>query len=152
MRNRVILAAFAVAALAGAVGVLVLRDGSEPPPPAEEEAATIETSSSLPPQVVSAGGVDVTIEPIRLDDTGAVFLVTLDTHSVDLGVDLARVATLAVDGIEWLEPSWSGDPPGGHHRQGELSFEPAGSASGTATLTIAGFPEPLEAAWSVGVS
>ena len=63
---------------------------------------------------------------------GAVFDVTLDTHSVDLdALDLAD-ATLTNDRGETLTARpWSA-PKGGHHREGTLTFD------GDATAFVAG--------------
>lgn len=106
-------------------------------------------SGRLPSRTVAAGGVDVIIVPVRIDDSGAVFRVSLDTHSGDLAVDLAETARLEVNGTEWGNPVWNGDPPGGHHRQGELSFTSGGSAQGSVRLTIGGLPGPVVADWTL---
>jgi hypothetical protein len=53
---------------------------------------------------------------------GAVFEVTLDTHSIDLdGLDLAD-AVLRNDRDETLSARPWAAPKGGHHREGALSF------------------------------
>lgn len=103
----------------------------------------------LPARTIDAGSVEVTITPTRFDDQGASFAISLDTHSVELSVDLAASAVLDVDGNVWPVAGWSGDGPGGHHRSGELRFEPRGPARGTARLTIDGFPKPVEATWDL---
>ncbi len=151
MRGRLILV-LAVSAVVGTVAVvLAARDGapvgadavrSRPPTPV--------TEAGLSPRTVDAGGVQVRIEPIAIDETGATFLVALDTHQGDLGVDLARAARLEVGGERWDEASWEGDPPGGHHRQGTLRFEPMGSPSGRVRLAIQGLPEPVVVTWDLG--
>lgn len=107
-------------------------------------------AGALPAVDVMAGSVGITIEPIRIDASGALFRVTMDTHSGDLSVDPAASSALTVDGVEWSSPTWTGDPPGGHHRQGELAFEAGGPATGEATLSIGGFSAPVEASWSLG--
>jgi|SRR3990172_5552283 len=142
-----------VTALVGAAVLwLGSRDGSTPRPTDStvSEGSIFEGASRLPPRVVDAGGVQVNIEPIELDEDGAVFAVALDTHEGDLPVDLARTTRLEVDGVDWGKPVWSGSPPGGHHREGELSFDPGGPVAGTARLTIDGLPDPVVAIWKVG--
>jgi hypothetical protein len=99
---------------------------------------------------VSAGGVEVTITPVRIDSTGAVFEVAFDTHSGDLAFDIARASELEVDGTAWGEASWSGDSPGGHHRKGELRFRASGPAQGDVRLSIGGLPGSVEATWTLG--
>jgi hypothetical protein len=60
-------------------------------------------------------------------DDGAVFDVTLDTHSVDLdGLDLSD-AVLRNDRGESLPAQPWAAPKGGHHREGALTF--AGDAA-----------------------
>lgn len=147
MRARVILAVAAAAVVAGAGVLLASRDGSPPSSPAAPAEVDRE---ALPARVVDAGDVQVRIEPLFIDGMGADFIVSLDTHSGDLDVDLGRTARLEVDGKDWGDATWDGDPPGGHHRSGSLSFESAGPARGQARLTIDGLPRPVVVTWSLG--
>ena len=105
--------------------------------------------SGLAARTISAGAVEVSLQPLRLDTSGAVFAVNLDTHSADLTVDIAAAARLAVDGTDWGAATWTGDPPGGHHRQGELRFRSGGPARGQVRMTISGLPGPVVATWSL---
>lgn len=107
------------------------------------------TTSRLATRTVTAGAVDVKVRPVRLDASGAAFEVILDTHSVELGMDMAKVAGLEVGGTPWTGASWKGAGPGGHHREGTLSFSPAGPATGRAVLTIGGLPAPVEVSWDL---
>jgi hypothetical protein len=51
------------------------------------------------------------------------FEVILDTHSVDLTFDVAPTSTLQdVNKTPYGTATWEGDPPGGHHRKGTLTF------------------------------
>jgi hypothetical protein len=106
-------------------------------------------TSALPARQVDSGAVEVKITPARLDDTGAAFEIVLDTHSVELALDVAAAATLEVDGTAWSVDGWDGSRPGGHHREGTLRFTAGGPASGIARLTITGLPEPVEATWDL---
>ena len=153
MRTRWLVAL--VGTLAIVVGIVAwLRPGADVrstplEPPAAAGAAGSTGSAALPAREVVAGAVVISIEPIRIDQSGAVFRILMDTHSGDLSADLAAGSVLEVDGVEWSNPSWSGDPPGGHHRQGELAFPAAGDAAGSATLTMEGFSAPVDASWSL---
>lgn len=139
MRRRLTIAITAVLLVGG--GIYLASRGDEQDPDADP-------TLGLEAQEVSAGEVDVTIEPVQLDDRGAAFRIVLDTHAVDLTADLTHV-TLDVGGTPWSVEAWSGDGPGGHHREGELRFESAGPATGTAILTIPELPEPVEATWDL---
>ena len=72
-----------------------------------------------------AAQVTVQVTPSAAPAPGAAltFKVALDTHSVDLdGYDLARLASLRVDGgTEFAPMLWSASK-GGHHREGTLAF------------------------------
>jgi hypothetical protein len=72
----------------------------------------------------SQGSVIVKITPLNLEKPGDAlkFDVAMDTHSVDLSMDLATLATLTTDtGITVRASLWDA-PRGGHHATGRLSF------------------------------
>ena len=104
----------------------------------------------LSSRTVKAGAVDVKVEPRQLDAQGAIFKITLDTHSADLSTDLTKSASLDVGGVAWTVSGWSGDAPGGHHREGTLTFAPGGPAAGAVRLMIAGLPGPVDVSWTLG--
>ncbi len=79
----------------------------------------------------------------------ASFAVVFDTHSVDLDLDITDTVALTVDGQAWTDPAWEGTGPGGHHREGTLTFSAAGPANGDAVLTIEGLDEPVTAQWAL---
>lgn len=128
-------------------GVAAWLDGRDAGPATTNDSVSTPT---LPTRTVEAGAVTVELQPRQLDATGAAFKISFDTHSVALDVDVARESRLVVGGVTWPVAGWSGDGPGGHHREGELRFRAAGSATGTATLTLAGLPEPVTATWDLG--
>ena len=80
------------------------------------------------------GAVTVSITPLNLENPSSTldFEVTLDTHSVDLSMDLAKLAFIRTDGgKEVLASAW---PVGsGHHYKATLSF-PALVADGKSLL------------------
>lgn len=108
--------------------------------------------SRFPTRTVEAGAVTVKITPQQVTGDGASFTVVFDTHSVDLDLDVADTAGLVVDGQEWTAATWDGAGPGGHHREGTLSFDAAGEPNGSAVLTIVGLPEPVQATWDLEAS
>ena len=70
------------------------------------------------------GQVSVAVTPLNLSaaTTTLDFEVAMDTHSMDLGMDLAALATLtAGDGRQVAARLWDA-PQGGHHVAGILSF------------------------------
>ncbi len=72
----------------------------------------------------SQGAVEFSVQPLNLDSPGDVitFEVSMNTHSVDLSMDLATLATLTTDnGASVQGVSWDG-PRGGHHVSGTLIF------------------------------
>jgi hypothetical protein len=109
-----------------------------------------EQAPGLAPRFAQAGDVLVSIEPVRVDRTGAVFRVGFETHSVDLSLDVANASGLEVDAKPWGNPTWSGSAPGGHHRDGVLSFDANGRARGDVVLTIGGLAQPVVASWTIG--
>lgn len=80
-----------------------------------------ESSISLLPKS-SEGAVGIEMEPILKSGSTEV-RVSLNTHSGDLGLDLAQAIRLADDrGGVYKAISWDGPPPGGHHISGTLTF------------------------------
>ncbi|MGB3717793.1 MAG: hypothetical protein WA996_25510 [Candidatus Promineifilaceae bacterium] len=70
------------------------------------------------------GFVEVAVTPLNLNSLDGTlnFNVGLSTHSVDLGMDLAPLATLETDiGLGVQAALWDA-PRGGHHVSGVLSF------------------------------
>jgi hypothetical protein len=88
------------------------------------------------------GEVSVTVTPLNLSTPAATldFEVVLDTHTVDLGMDLTDLALLTTDSGRTVEPTLWDAPQGGHHVSGVLSFpaeiEGASLLDGTARLTL----------------
>jgi hypothetical protein len=83
-----------------------------------------------PTRTDSQGAVEFVVEPINLDVAGETldFTVSMNTHSVNVGWDLAALSSLetdtglTVDGLSW-------PVGGGHHYGGTLSF-PRTTSSG----------------------
>ncbi len=89
------------------------------------------------------GAVEVRVTPLNLDSNDGDtldFEVSMNTHSVDLSMDLVALSVLETDGGAVLSPSsWSGGS--GHHVKGVLTFarrSPGGSRplEGASRLTL----------------
>ncbi len=102
------------------------------PLPSDVQPAPVSTE---PPQADAGGltrndqqgAVIVEVTPLNLDDPSdqLEFDVVLDTHSVDLSMDLAALATLTTDtGVTVQATLWDA-PRGGHHVSGRLIFPAA---------------------------
>ena len=127
-------------------------------PPSEPISSALPTPTDNPallptlfPNTVGSG------EMTRMDEQGAVifevtplnlgtpadtleFDVAMNTHSVDLGMDLAQLATLSTDtGLTIQAEKWDATP-GGHHVDGKLIFPSAQNGTsfleGASTLTL----------------
>ncbi len=88
------------------------------------------TPKALPAQTSRGGSVTVSVTPkdVAADAQHWRFEVVFDTHTVDLNHDVAKSASLIdAAGGRHAPLAWDGDPPGGHHRKGVLSFKPLGS-------------------------
>lgn len=90
------------------------------------------------------GAVSVTVTPLNLDQTGEElqFAVAMNTHSVELEMDLTTLAVLTTDtGLTVTPIQWDA-PSGGHHVNGTLIFpavsngQPLLEGVSTITLTI----------------
>lgn len=101
--------------------------------PAQSAAPTIQapTNTSAPnasttdlARTDSQGAVTVKITPLNLDKPGDTlkFDVSMNTHSVDLSMDLSTLAILVTDTGLTLQASKWDAPGGGHHAEGTLSF------------------------------
>ena len=76
------------------------------------------------PRVDEQGAVTVGVQPLNLDGSAGdlTFAVSMNTHSVDLSMDLASLAVLSTDtGVQLQAKGWDG-PRGGHHISGTLTF------------------------------
>jgi hypothetical protein len=112
--------------------------------PAQVPAATqVKPAAPVPAgnlsQSAEDGAVTVEITPLNLADAKASaldFKVVMNTHSVELGVDLAKLAVLKVGDNEVVAKGWQAPAGSGHHVEGTLSF-PAKTADGKPLLADA---------------
>lgn len=104
----------------------------------ERTLPSFESESRLDEQ----GAVTVAVTPLNLgnpEDT-LDFEIAMNTHSVDLSMDLAQLATLTTDTGKSVEATAWDAPSGGHHVSGTLSFPAAVDGAplleGVSTLTL----------------
>lgn len=116
-------------------------------PTTSPEAATADTLT----RADSQGAVTVEITLLNLGQPAEQleFAVSLNTHSVDLSMDLALLATLTTDtGITVQALRWDA-PRGGHHVSGKLVFpsthdgRPILDGATKLTLTLVNLDVPL---------
>ena len=144
MRRRVVIVAGVALLVVGVVvGLIVARRDST------STATSAKSGSGLVARSVTVRSITVKVRPAAIDETGARFVVSFDTHTRKLNLDVAANANLVVDGKPWKVEAWKGDVPGGHHREGELRFVSGGPATGAAKLTIGGMGDPVEFSWTL---
>jgi len=70
------------------------------------------------------GAVTIEVTPLNMDQPGDTLLfdISMNTHSVDLSMDLAQLSTLTTDTGKTIQASLWDAPKGGHHLEGKLSF------------------------------
>ncbi len=70
------------------------------------------------------GAVVVEVTPLHLNmQTNTLYFgVALNTHSIDLSMDIAKLATMVLDSGELISAEFWDAPAGGHHVSGTLSF------------------------------
>ena len=129
--------------------------GEQPPPllPAPTAKSSLGTPPPASPTIPipasgdltrldEQGNVIVEVRPLNLNQASEAleFEVVMDTHSVDLSMDLAALSSLTTDtGAHAQVVSWDGTP-GGHHVGGKLIFyvmqDGKSMLEGATTLTL----------------
>ncbi|MFO7684097.1 MAG: hypothetical protein R6X34_29035 [Chloroflexota bacterium] len=96
----------------------VVKEASVPVSEPASDSAAYETA------VDDQGEVTVSVTPLNLDaeDGTLIFDVAMDTHSVDLTMDLYELAILTTDNGRSVTPVGWDAAPGGHHVSGQLFF------------------------------
>lgn len=119
---------------------------TQPVPASPEPAVSAEDLARSDAQ----GAVTVYVTPLNLNNPAEQleFDIALETHSVDLSMDLAMLATLTTDtGLTVQATTWDA-PRGGHHIQGKLIFPATQDGksilegASKLTLTITGVDAP----------
>jgi hypothetical protein len=116
------------------------------------------TSSGDLTRMDDQGAVVVEVTPLNLDAASDTleFDVSMNTHSVDLSMDLASLATLTTDIGLTIQPTKWDATPGGHHVPGKLIFPATQNGksvldgAGKLTLTIVNVDAPTRVfEWSL---
>ncbi len=88
-------------------------------------------------QTNNEGGVEVSVQPQDVQSNEWTFGVAMNTHIGSLDADLVKSATLADERGNIFAPiRWDGASPGGHHRQGILTFNAIAPRPDSITLLI----------------
>jgi hypothetical protein len=139
MRSKIIVISVLVVFLIGVGFLVVTRER-----PSTKTASTQVTSSDVnskkwETKTDDQANITVAVTPLDLlpQSKEWKFSVNMNTHTVNLGQDMTKVAVLVDDqGKEYLPTTWTGDQSDGHHREGILRFEPIVPASKSIELKI----------------
>ncbi len=130
MKSPILFTLSTIALLLASCSPTASSPGLTAPEPTQVEQTQPEGST----RTDSQGAVTIEVTALNLDNPAdsLQFDVSMNTHSVELDMDLVTLATLTTDtGITVQATLWDG-PQGGHHVEGKLSF-PA-SQSGVSLL------------------
>jgi hypothetical protein len=114
-------------------------------------AAGASAAQGLAAQVTSGSGVTIKATPRALAGGSWEFDIVFDTHSQELKDDPMKSAALVAGGKAHAPTGWKGDPPGGHHRKGVLTFDPIDRGPQDIELRInrPGEPKPRLFRWQL---
>lgn len=126
-------------ALAFIGGFLVFYNPKPDPTPAQENSSVSETQQKWESKIDDQASITVTVTPsdLGMESKEWKFDIVMNTHSVELDQDMAKVAVLIDDSSKEYSPvRWEGAPAGGHHREGILIFNRITSAPKSVELKI----------------
>ena len=146
MKNTIItIVAIAILAI-GFVLLYQNRSTVRETPAASETIRQTSNSQQWETKTEEEASVTVVVTPLDLSPQSAEwkFDIGLNTHSVELDQDMTAITVLTDNqGKEYKPVRWDGAPPGGHHREGVLTFISDKPAPRSVTLKIqnVGVPE-----------
>lgn len=116
-----------ISAQAQALNVVTTPIASSETPVEDTDQEAVDSPKSWglqPTQTDDQGAVVVEITPLNLRDAEQTldFEVSLNTHSVDLSMDLTKLASLQTNNGYYVQAVLWDAPSGGHHVSGTLSF------------------------------
>lgn len=96
------------------------------------------TPAGLNEQTNSENSVSVTVKPLVLTvGQPASLEITFTTHSGSMDFSVEKISFLTdSQGINYDSPVWDGTPPGGHHRNGTLTFKKPLANAGPISLVL----------------
>lgn len=146
MNRSAIFLLIAIAAV-GALGLASFSKNDKNPTAENSLGEARDSSGGTWESKVSAEGeVTVKITPLELSSKASEwrFEVGINTHSLELSQNLVDVAVL-VDGQgkEYRPINWQGPGPGGHHREGILTFKPIVPTPKSVELKILNIGAPV---------
>lgn len=104
---------------------VVKTDNTRNPAATTSQSLDIQQSTGkLSPQINEEANVSIEVTPKILENgKDPQFQIALNTHSTDLSFDVAKIVVLVDDkGNSYSDSNWNGSEPGGHHRNGILTF------------------------------
>jgi len=103
----------------------VVKKSKQKIPKITSSKPTVQTTKNPDSKVNEGGNVTVTVKPKALKiGEKPVFEINFETHLVDLSFDVTKISLLVDDqGKTYTQSVWAGSPPGGHHREGTLTFD-----------------------------
>ena len=79
-----------------------------------------------PRRSASSGKIEVTAQPVTVSTESATFRLVFDTHAGSLDFEPTEIVTLRMAGASLPASTWEGPGPGGHHRDGTVTFDAGG--------------------------
>ena len=147
MKNTIItIAAIAILAI-GFVLLYQNRPTEQKAPATPETAREASSSQKWETKTDDQAGVTIVVTPLDLapESSEWKFDIGINTHSVELDQDMTKIVVLTDDqGKEYKPVAWDGAAPGGHHREGVLTFKAISPMPHSVELTIkniGGIPE-----------
>jgi hypothetical protein len=128
-----------------ACGTAQTSVASNPPTAAGQSPTALASSQDSSQDLTrsdSQGAITIEVKPENLSNPGDAFIfeISMTTHSIDLNMDLATLATLTTDDGRTVQATLWDAPRSGHHVEGKLSFPASidGKAilDGAAKLTL----------------
>mgnify|MGYP001583347601 CR=1 FL=1 len=144
--QKAIVKSILIFALVLILGFLVFYNLRRASNPAQEGAATASVQQKLEQKTDVQANVTVVVTPVDILSQSKEwkFDIVIDTHSVELGQDMAKIAILIdEEGKEYKPARWEGAPASGHHRGGVLAFARITPAPKSVELKIIGIADTV---------